>query len=492
MVRIDHPPAMSEVKFRSSCDSCLSTKVKCSQTRPACARCTQHGRQCVYSQYRKIGRPSAKALGALTEPRGQLQERAAKPGRKPKKTQQQHSPQLPVEHSPRGTEPLLPPNVLGEPLGSSVNPSHVLNDFGTPAPGSRASSILEELHAGNNSASSAGDSALSLDQNMSDSGIGASLASSLEYGIGEVDWATLQGIIEGSAFQELDLAPQGQYYGSTEPRIWGSGLSPVCLDDPGPTAQVEPLFSPLTSNYSLFAGHPTVHSPRRPTLASRPSASLIGESNPSLLSTRCTSHCYGALTSQLTKLSDLQALGTSVALDVLLNLENQVSRARDKILRCQSCLAATGCGQTLVLLTLVVANVLSLFENSSGGSQEDGQSEGDRGCIPSAESPMSRGSSLTDASDWRSALPHTKRPLVLGTVQLNESVKRAFSRHLVRMYLDRQRGVVKQLEQLLRQTDGNNTSSKLTEDLLQDVLGRVERFIGFMTLTASLERQVWD
>ncbi|KAF4242553.1 hypothetical protein CNMCM8980_000511 [Aspergillus fumigatiaffinis] len=485
---------MSEVKFRSSCDSCLSTKVKCSQTRPACARCTHHGRQCVYSQYRKIGRPSAKALGALTEPRGQLQERAAKPGRKLKKIQQQHSPQLPVEHSPRGTEPLLPPNVvLGEPLGSSVNPSHVLNDFGTPAPGSGASSILEELHAGNNSASSAGDSALSLDQNMSDSGIGASLASSLEYGIGEVDWATLQGIIEGSAFQELDLAPQGQCYGPIEPRLWGGQLSPVCLD-PGPTAQVEPLFSPLTSNYSLFAGHPNVDSPRRPTSASRDaSASLFGESNPSPLSTRCTSHCYGALTSQLTKISDVQALGTSVALDVLLNIESQVSRARDKILRCQSCLAATGCGQTLILLTLVVANVLSLFENSCGGSQEDdGQSEGNRGCIPSAESPMSRGSS-TDASDWRSALPHTKRPLVLGTVQLNESVKRAFSRHLVRMYLDRQRGVVKQLEQLLRQTEGgNNTSFKVTEDLLQDVLGRVERFIGFMTLTASLERQVWD
>ncbi|GIJ83094.1 hypothetical protein Asppvi_001612 [Aspergillus pseudoviridinutans] len=480
---------MSEVKFRSSCDSCLSTKVKCSQTRPACARCTQHGRQCVYSQYRKIGRPSAKALGTLTVPRGQLQEGAGKPGRRLKKSQQQHSPQLPVEHSPKGTEPLLPPNVLSESLGSSVNPSHLLNDFGTPALGTGASSVLEELHAGDNSASSAGDSALSLDQNMSDSGIGASLANSLEYGIGEVDWATLQGIIEGSASQELDLALQGQYYGPIEPRFWDSRLSPVCLD-PGPTAQMERLYSPLTSNYSLFAGHPNVDSPGRPTSASRPSPSLFGDSNPFPLGTRCTSHCHGGLSSQLTKISEIQALGTSVALDVLLNLDNQVSRARDKILRCQSCLAGTGCAQTLLLLTLVVANVLSLFENSCGGSPQDGQSEVDRGSIPSADSPMSmsRGSS-SDASDSRNVLPYTTRPLVLGTVQLNESVKRAFSRHLLRMYLDRQRAVVGQLEQLLRQTEGSNTSFKVTEDLLQDVLGRVERFIGFMTLTA-MEPQV--
>ncbi|GIC84316.1 Zn(II)2Cys6 transcription factor domain-containing protein [Aspergillus udagawae] len=480
---------MSEVKFRSSCDSCLSTKVKCSQTRPACARCTQHGRQCVYSQYRKIGRPSAKALGALTVPRGQLQDRAEKPGRRLKKSQQQHSPQLPVEHSPRGTEPLLPPHVLSEPLGSSVNPRHLLNNFGTPA-GTGTSSVLEEFHPGDNPASSAGDSALSLDQNMSDSGIGASLASSLEYGIGDVDWATLQGLIDGSASQELNLAPQGQYYGPTEPRFWGSQLSPVCLD-PGPTAQMERLFSPLPSSYSLFAGDPNVDSPRRPTSASRPSGPLFGESNTFPLGARCTSHCYGGLTSQLTKISEVQALGTSVALDVLLNLDNQVSRARDKILRCQSCLAATGCAQTLILLTLVVANVLSLFENSCSGSLEEGQSEVDRGCIPSADSPMSRGS-LSDASDSRGVLPYTTRPLVLGNVQLNESVKRAFSRHLVRMYLDRQRGVVRQLEQLLRQTEATNTSFKVTEDLLQDVLGRVERFIGFMTLTASLERQGWD
>ncbi|KAK4459521.1 hypothetical protein QBC42DRAFT_274221 [Cladorrhinum samala] len=52
---------MTDVKLRSSCDFCLSTKVKCSQTKPSCARCERQGQECIYSQYRRIGRPSTKS-----------------------------------------------------------------------------------------------------------------------------------------------------------------------------------------------------------------------------------------------------------------------------------------------------------------------------------------------------------------------------------------------------------------------------------------------
>lgn len=45
-------------KLRSSCDACLANKTKCSRAKPSCARCTQRGKPCIYSQCRKIGRPS--------------------------------------------------------------------------------------------------------------------------------------------------------------------------------------------------------------------------------------------------------------------------------------------------------------------------------------------------------------------------------------------------------------------------------------------------
>ncbi|KAI8625482.1 hypothetical protein F5Y19DRAFT_266510 [Xylariaceae sp. FL1651] len=60
---------MAEAKYRSSCDSCLGAKVKCTREKPACLRCNERGRECVYSQYRKIGRPSYKTPLSSGEPR---------------------------------------------------------------------------------------------------------------------------------------------------------------------------------------------------------------------------------------------------------------------------------------------------------------------------------------------------------------------------------------------------------------------------------------
>lgn len=47
----------SNQKIRSSCDRCLDSKVKCSQSKPSCRRCLYQGQSCVYSLYRRIGRP---------------------------------------------------------------------------------------------------------------------------------------------------------------------------------------------------------------------------------------------------------------------------------------------------------------------------------------------------------------------------------------------------------------------------------------------------
>ncbi|EAW12044.1 Zn(II)2Cys6 transcription factor domain-containing protein [Aspergillus clavatus NRRL 1] len=487
---------MPDVKIRSSCDTCLTTKVKCSQTKPACARCLQHGRECVYSQYRKIGRPSARSLGATIGRTDQLpKERVGNSGRRLKRSQHQHSPRSPDESLSRGGAPLLPASVSSDPLGSCINPSHLTNPCAIPVPKTAPRPILDELDDGDRSASSARGSALSLDRNMSDSEIAASLATGLEYGIGEVDWTALESVFDGSAPQESSFPAQQQqqHFGRVAPSSWGTQQHSPGLATPRRTPQIERLFFSLPDEHSLFGGcsaamdgQPANDPLCQPTIASHSDLSPLGELDLFAPSTRCTSHCYAGLTSQLARISEVQAPGSNVALDVLLNLDGQVSPARDKILRCQFCLAGSGCAQTLMLLTLVVANVLSLFENSCGPADDEGASGIDSGCVMGGPSPIS-GSSTPGSSDLRHGLPSTTRALMLGDLPLNESVKRAFSRRLVRMYLDRQRRVVRQLHQLLRRTEGDNTSFKVTEDLLQDVRGRVERFIGFITLTTRLE-----
>ena len=46
-------------KFRSSCDACSASKVKCSQEQPQCTRCNSLGIYCNYSPSRRMGKPPA-------------------------------------------------------------------------------------------------------------------------------------------------------------------------------------------------------------------------------------------------------------------------------------------------------------------------------------------------------------------------------------------------------------------------------------------------
>lgn len=52
--RLGQPRAL---KFRTSCDACSSSKIKCDQVRPSCRRCSNLGTECNYSLSRRTGKP---------------------------------------------------------------------------------------------------------------------------------------------------------------------------------------------------------------------------------------------------------------------------------------------------------------------------------------------------------------------------------------------------------------------------------------------------
>jgi hypothetical protein len=56
-VGLEGAAASGRVKYRLSCDRCQNIKVRCSQDKPACKRCSRKGFACVYSPFRRIGRP---------------------------------------------------------------------------------------------------------------------------------------------------------------------------------------------------------------------------------------------------------------------------------------------------------------------------------------------------------------------------------------------------------------------------------------------------
>lgn len=53
----DSSSSPSKPKLRTSCDGCQEAKLGCSQEKPTCRRCLRHGTTCVYSPFRRIGRP---------------------------------------------------------------------------------------------------------------------------------------------------------------------------------------------------------------------------------------------------------------------------------------------------------------------------------------------------------------------------------------------------------------------------------------------------
>ncbi|KAL2010515.1 hypothetical protein VTN00DRAFT_6322 [Thermoascus crustaceus] len=71
-------------RLRKSCDACQEAKVKCSQQKPSCHRCSRHRQPCVYSPQRRIGRPrkrvSTTDRAGADGGAGGLEERGAGPG----------------------------------------------------------------------------------------------------------------------------------------------------------------------------------------------------------------------------------------------------------------------------------------------------------------------------------------------------------------------------------------------------------------------------
>jgi hypothetical protein len=52
-------------KLRASCDACSSAKVRCTQTKPSCSRCSKHDVPCVYGISRRSGKRSAESYQAM-------------------------------------------------------------------------------------------------------------------------------------------------------------------------------------------------------------------------------------------------------------------------------------------------------------------------------------------------------------------------------------------------------------------------------------------
>lgn len=54
--------------FRSSCDPCAASKVRCTKEQQGCSRCVQKGLKCVYGRSRRKGKPPSKKTASAHAP----------------------------------------------------------------------------------------------------------------------------------------------------------------------------------------------------------------------------------------------------------------------------------------------------------------------------------------------------------------------------------------------------------------------------------------
>lgn len=62
------PSKPQRLPFRSSCDPCAASKVRCTKEQQGCSRCVQNGLKCVYGRSRRKGKPPSNKTASIHAP----------------------------------------------------------------------------------------------------------------------------------------------------------------------------------------------------------------------------------------------------------------------------------------------------------------------------------------------------------------------------------------------------------------------------------------
>lgn len=409
--------AMAQPKIRSSCDSCLSSKVKCDQTKPGCARCEQHGQQCVYSHYRKIGRPCLKAAGKqggskqadsrVNSKSGQDSRQSAHKTRK--QHHRSHNDQCQQQFSvPRPPPTMYDPSSLCLPARttSPFFPMCNMNDVHID-PTHPLSPHLQATNMQSDRSESSLISPVSWEASLQ---VGSASSEIEPVAISDVDcvagfasseWETLNGMY---GFPDVTLQDVPTPFDLDEssataaamndlmsfPRSPPHSIDSACVTPPevsfasytSPVADFAFFDTPLyiggqqplrvnTQEFSVQEPSPIDSLASSPTLCKPSSMACLLPHQDSArwmwTSTQprdlvCVEKCHLRLNASITLMASFLANEVSLPSYLLLSLEDHVRSEREKVLRCEACMDRTQRSHTLMLITMIAEKMMKLFE----------------------------------------------------------------------------------------------------------------------------------
>ena len=399
-------------KYRTSCDQCLKSKVRCSRTKPMCSRCRHGGHQCLYSPLRRLGRPPKSSSHRtnnvhLLDQRDtcqdqeddlQLQKRQGhRDGRKARygdtKTAKCITSLSPLAHmsempsmvaGPKGTD-LVPNMVTFGPFNASATQGRI--DGASSKPNESPDLPCFEFDLTENELLEFGFSNVQLNAEHGRAYNTAEPLAPSQHSLSTLATGTcfsktsFQHPPPGLSLMDSLLVSQSHNSRALASEPSDTTLSSINLSQSEPTARRLPMQNatykqnttfPTDSStrqhlfdeqghhlYSVTPEQSATAEPARLCSLMRTGFSLDGRHG------RCSNNCYVALSDQLARLNSYSLNGSTLSLDRLLSLDRQVHQRVDKALSCTDCLERTKRRSSLMLIIMVLEHLLVLFERGA-------------------------------------------------------------------------------------------------------------------------------
>ena len=542
-------PTVTMSKYHTSCDHCLTSKVKCSRTKPVCGRCSQSGQRCVYSPFRRIGRPPKMSTW---NPTVQQQPEVTNLAQKQQRQRQQQTQQDQEERQQGDLVGNKADNAavnvsnanLSTQMTATATPEEMdlSLTLGTPWPSGQAAPQGQPPGADDVARVLEGIPDLdSFDfelpaNNFGELDIFLDATAGPLPSPGTSPACTIPKLLipfscwDSAVFAHAPPPPSSDCSSQSAPSRSSAADSGTMSGQSQPTMLVPEQLS--TSNSQSVSGISTSHShsnhplranshpyqevgnpplsttsrrrtgferypslsqvtPRR-SIASSHGRALsvntgIGRLPPrSSLDGQCSNKCYAALAEQLARLSGCGSDGCAIPLDLLLSLDRDVYQEKDKALNCASCLGKTSSRPTLTLVIMVLEHLLGLFEkeyDADLAAELDGVIM-DRVASWRRVHGSDMGSCRQRADRSGSTLPllHRDKPLLVGDFEVEEDVKAAFLRQLLRLHLDRLMITLSELDKAL-DVGLKDVNYRIAREMLVDIHRRILFLQGLLALT---------
>jgi hypothetical protein len=369
-------------RLRTSCDRCQAAKVKCSRVKPSCWRCSQSGQQCVYSPFRRTGRPrkilqtSPTAHSSIPDdgeeascPQNEAQRR-----HNDSEWHQRQQPQQQQQQQHHGDYSFT------REMDTALAPSRLWQDSDLPRSYNDLMLDLETFDAQDITPDSSEDlvpnmtlEGTALPRNISDNSIHSSFASLPSWSSGLENWPTANNtppdfpaaVSPSAMFPGEMLASwddsTSKSNTATEPDLSLTTNSDQPSERPASLLQInnQSLAMPGSHTHSLFA------QPQRMSIDSTtaPESTMLGFAQAGSHAGPSNGRkCYKAVTTILARLNENDLEGEGASLDKLLGLGRELQHTTKRVLACRRCMENRSNQTMIMLVFMALERLLSLFE----------------------------------------------------------------------------------------------------------------------------------